>query len=83
MSPQTEPFALTMKQVAEVLHLSRSSVHRIVAIGAIQTYKVGRRRFVTPDEIRAFQARHADVIDQNRIDKARAKVRREHERRSR
>lgn len=84
MSPVTaEPFALTLTQVAEVLHLSRTSVHRLVAIGALQTYKVGRRRFVTPDEIRAFQERHVDIIPVDKVEKAREKVRRRHARTSR
>lgn len=46
----------TLDQVAEILHVSRRTVERLVAGGQIRVKHVGRRAIVTSRELEAFVA---------------------------
>ena len=44
--PQSFPKLFTLKEAAEILRLSPSSIHRRIDDGSLPTVKIGKRRFV-------------------------------------
>lgn len=46
----------TLDQVAEILHVSRRTVERLVASGQLRVKHVGRRPIVTDRELEAYIA---------------------------
>jgi excisionase family DNA binding protein len=47
---------LTVQQVIERLHLSRSSVYELISSGEIPSLKIGRARRVSEDDLDRFIA---------------------------
>jgi predicted DNA-binding transcriptional regulator AlpA len=42
--------------------LSRSKLYEHIAVGDIQTVKIGRRTFIARAELEAFVARHSQMV---------------------
>lgn len=49
------PTTLTMTEVMETLKFSRATLYKIINSGDLRTYKVGKRRYCTPDAVRDLQ----------------------------
>ena len=48
------PVLLTLAETLERLPVSRMTLHKLVQSGQLRTVVVGRRRFVTEDDLAAF-----------------------------
>ena len=49
-----EPYTLTLKQVANALHISRTTLWRRIQEGELQTVELGGRRLITPQALNAY-----------------------------
>ena len=49
-----EQYTLTLKQVANALHISRTTLWRRIQEGELQTIELGGRRLVTPQSLNAY-----------------------------
>lgn len=45
---------LTIDEVAELLHLSRSAIYQRMAEGYLKAYKPGKKLLFDPEDVRAF-----------------------------
>ena len=52
------PFARTIRQVAKDLHVRRTMIRNLIALGQIPCYRVGDRVFVDPMVVQAYLDRH-------------------------
>ncbi|NEV62270.1 helix-turn-helix domain-containing protein [Thiorhodococcus minor] len=48
---QIQPVGLSIDETIKATGLGRTSVYKEIAEGRLRSYKVGRRRFVAPDEL--------------------------------
>ena len=49
-----EPYTLTLKQVANALHISRTTLWRRIQEGELQTVELGGRRLITPQALNTY-----------------------------
>ena len=49
--------SLSAQQVADILHVSRSTIYDLIKKGEIQSYKIGRKVRFTQDDVDAYIAR--------------------------
>jgi excisionase family DNA binding protein len=49
-----EKYALRMKEASALIGLSRSKLYELIRSGRLVTLKVGGRRLVTPDALKAL-----------------------------
>jgi excisionase family DNA binding protein len=61
--PAVERHAYTINEVAESLAISRATVERLIASGALESSRVGTRRIITPQALRAFATSGAAIIE--------------------
>jgi len=54
-----ERFGLRIREAAEALGIGLTNARALVASGAIQSVRIGKRIIVTPESIRAFLANAA------------------------
>ena len=57
-SRPVEPVGLSIDDIIIATGLGRTSVYNEIAAGRLRTYKVGRRRFATPEALRQWAAAH-------------------------
>lgn len=72
----SDRLAFTIRDAAEALRLRPNTVRRLIAIGAIPTYRVGWRTFITAKALTRFQDEHAVLLDDATIDANREAERR-------
>jgi len=53
--------AVDVETAAEMLGISRGALYPLVMAGEVRSFKVGRRRLVPVDSLRAWAAQRADV----------------------
>ena len=53
--------ALTMKQAEKAAEIGHTQLYKEVNSGRLKTYKVGRRRYTTPEWLREWQQAMAGV----------------------
>ena len=52
---EAEKIALTMKQAEKAAEIGHTQLYKEVNSGRLKTYKVGRRRYTTPEWLREWQ----------------------------
>lgn len=52
---------LTVVELAKVGRFSVRTAHELIRTGQLKSFKVGRRRYVRPEELEAFFARAASA----------------------
>jgi excisionase family DNA binding protein len=60
------PELLTLAEVAAKLRVVRSTVHELIARGDLRSLTLGRRRFITTDELKRFIAARLDAEAEGR-----------------
>jgi excisionase family DNA binding protein len=55
---RVEPVGLSIEEIVDATGLGRSSIYKEIAAGRLRTFKVGRRRFATPQALRQWAAAH-------------------------
>lgn len=64
MAGQTvQPYALTLDNAARFSGLSRSRIYELMGAGDLKSFKVGNRRMIMLDDMKAFldQAAHSQT----------------------
>ena len=54
----TEQRVMTVEEVGEVLRVGRNTMYGLIADGAIESMKIGRRRLITRTALDKFLADH-------------------------
>jgi excisionase family DNA binding protein len=54
---------LSLREVRQLLGVSKMTVHRLVAGGGLAVVRIGTRTLVEPDDLRALIARHRVAND--------------------
>lgn len=74
-----EPITLTIKGACRLSSLSEPTIRRAISSGALPSYKVGKRRLIATDDLRAWldshrteaKAQEIDVVEPARTDRPR------------
>lgn len=64
LHPELQPIAYTMEQAAMVCGRTKKQLYKDIAAGLLRTYKHGRRRMVTVDELKRHVVRMAKEATQ-------------------
>jgi len=49
-----QPYALTIDNAARFSGLSRSRIYELIGAGALKSFKVGNRRMIKAEDLKAF-----------------------------
>lgn len=52
--PDPEPLAITIPRAAKLLSLSERQIYYLISDGALPSIKIGRRRLIRVDHLKAF-----------------------------
>ena len=65
VNAQFNPKHLTPEQAAERLGVKLATIYAYLSRGEMQAFKVGRRRFISEEQMHNFQQRrgHGDYVD--------------------
>lgn len=53
-SQQVQPYALTIDNAARFSGLSRSRIYELMGTGSLKSFKVGSRRMIKAEDLKAF-----------------------------
>ena len=53
---QIQPVGLSIEETIRATGLGRTSIYKEIAEGRLKSYKIGRRRFVSPEALREWRA---------------------------
>ena len=59
-SPVNEPLLISVKQLAQMLNISRSQAYALLDVGAIDSRYIGRRRLVPLSAVKDYVANLPD-----------------------
>ncbi len=62
MSPMDDTLLLDLSSVAQLLHISRRSVERLVRAGRLPSRRIGRRRLIPAAAVRLLASRDTPRI---------------------
>ena len=56
MTTHATPMLMTLQEASDALHISRWQLYKLINQGRLNSVKIGRRRFIHPDDLHAFVA---------------------------